>query len=261
VYISNAGVNRQERLGKHARGQLRSQEFGDVVADPLRKRRGLAEPARFVGQVGFHHPHDLRGVDGDDRRAYAVRRRINRNLLAIRRIGGLVNVVQPQKGRRMMAIELDDDLFRQIAEGGRGTDRGSQQDTAASRKVGRFHYGHVHGAQKAVARDLRHQGKVQVEEARLSRIDAVAQVAIGLVRRAKLHGPRFGQRAIERRAGGGAGQDADLELPPGIVSGDGTFRNRQRDRLRHARRGESAESHVLSVLDEGSSFGCGKNRK
>ena len=59
---------------------------------------------------------------------------------------------------------------------------------------------------------------MQVEEARLARIDAVAQIGVRLVRRSELDGLRFSERAIERRSGRGAGQDPNLELLPGIMA-------------------------------------------
>ena len=94
--VPHARLNRQERFGNHSAGQLGRQKFGDIVADGFRQRADLAEAARFVFQIGFHHAHDLRRVDCDDRRADAVGRRVNRNLLAIRRIGRLVDIVQPE---------------------------------------------------------------------------------------------------------------------------------------------------------------------
>ncbi len=35
------------------------EEFGDVVADGLGERRGLAESAGFIGQVRFHDADDF----------------------------------------------------------------------------------------------------------------------------------------------------------------------------------------------------------
>ena len=259
--VPHAGLNRQERLGNHAGGQLSRQKLGDVVADGFGQRADLAEAARFVFQVGFHHSHDLRRVDRDDRRADPVRGLVNRNLLAIRRIGRLVDIVQPQDGRRMVAIQFHNHPLRQVAEGGRGAHSGGQHDSPARRDVGRLHHRHIHRTQEAVARHLRHQRKVQVEEARLPRVDAVAQVGVRLVGRAKLHRLRLRQRAIERRTRRGAGQDTNLELLAGIVRGDRAVGNRHRNRLRRAGRRESAEPDILSVVDQGSSFGCGKNRK
>jgi hypothetical protein len=103
------------------------------------KRADLAKTAGFVFQVGFHHSHDLRRVDRDDRRADPVRRLVNRNLFAIRRICRLINIVHPQDGRRMVAIQFDNHPLRQIAEGGRSAHSGGQYDSPARRNVGGFH--------------------------------------------------------------------------------------------------------------------------
>ncbi len=92
-------------------------------------------------------------------------------------------------------------------------------------------------------------------------VDAVAQVGVGLIGRAEVDGLRLGQRAVQRRAGGGAGQHADLELAPGVVFGGGACGDRQRNRFRRAGRGESAETDGLPVLDQSGSFVCRKNGK
>src|ERR1022692_1627866 len=141
------------------------------------------------------------------------------------------------------------------------TDSGGEYDAPAGGDIGGFPHGDGHRTEEAVARHLRHQREVEVEEARLSRVDAVAQVAVGLIGRTKLDGLCFGEGAIERRAGRGAGQDTNLELLPGIMGSDGAFGNRQRNRFGRAGRGESAETDVLSMVDQRGGFGRGKYGK
>ena len=157
----------------------------------------------------------------------------------------------------MMAIQLDNHLLGQIAERRRRPNAGGQHNASAGREVGRFNYRYIHGTEEAVPRHLRHQRQMQVEEAGLPGVDAIAQIGISLVWRAKTHRSRFGECAIERWAGGSAGQDANLEFLAGTMGGVSAFRDRQRDCLRRAGRSESAESHVLPVLDERRSFRCG----
>ena len=69
----------------------------------------------------------------------------------------------------MVTIQFDDDPFGQVAEGGRRAHSGGQHDAAARREIGGFHHRHIHRTEEAVARHLRHQREVQVEEARFAR--------------------------------------------------------------------------------------------
>ena len=138
----------------------------------------------------------------------------------MRRVGRLVNIVHAQQRGRMAVVQLDDDLLGLVAKGRRATHRGCEHDAAARGQVAGLHHGPMHRPQEAVAGGLRHQRQVHVEEARLAGVDARAQSRVGLVRRAKADGVGLGQRAIERRAGGSAGEHADLEFASGLVLGD-----------------------------------------
>ena len=74
----------------------------------------------------------------------------------------------------MMTVQLDEHLACHVAEGGRGAHCGGEHDAAARGEVGGFHHGQIHRPEEAVASHLRHQRKVQVEEARLAGVDARA---------------------------------------------------------------------------------------
>jgi len=60
--------------------------------------------------------------------------------------------------------------------------------------------------QKAVAHHLRQQREVHVDEARRAGIDLLAQIGVGLIGSPEANGFGFGERAIERWAGGSAGE-------------------------------------------------------
>ena len=119
----------------------------------------------------------------------------------------------------------------------------------------------MHRTQKAVAGGLRHQRQVHVEEARLSGIDARTQRRVGLVRRAEADGVGLGQGAVERRAGGGAGQHADLKFASGLMLGSGTLGNGHRDGFRRTGRSEAAKADGLAVPDQRGSLLGRKNWK
>ena len=152
-------------------------------------------------------------------------------------------------------------LSARLQKVGAAPTAGGQHDAAAGGDVGGLDHGPVHRAQEAVARHLRHQRQVHVEEARLPGVDAVAQVRIGLVRSAEADGFGLRQRAIERRTRGGAGEDADLKFTAGLVLGDGAFGQGERNRFGRASRGEPAETNGLAVLDHGGCFGRGEEWK
>ena len=154
----------------------------------------------------------------------------------------------------MVAVELDEDLVRDVAERGRGADRGGEDDGPVVVDVGGLEDGPGELAEEAVAHVLRQHAQVHVEEAGLAGVDALAQVRVGLVGRAPRNGVGARQFAVQRRAGGGAGDDADLERPAGIVlrlrpAGDGLG-----DDLGGASGGKAAEADRLAMLDERRGF-------
>jgi hypothetical protein len=95
---------------------------------------------------------------------------------------------------------------------------------------------------------------VHVEEMRLAGVDAGAQVLVRLIGRAELDGIGLGEGAVERRAGGGTGDDADLEIAAGGVFGLGFFRDGGGDDFGGTGGGETAEADDLVVLDECGGF-------
>ena len=76
------------------------------------------------------------------------------------------------------------------------------------------------------------------------------RLGIGLIGRAETDGVGFGQRAIERRPGGGAGQHADLEFAAGGMLGLGAGAIAIGIAFAAPGRSEAAEADGLTVLDE-----------
>jgi hypothetical protein len=95
--IADAGLNGQEALGQAPGDELVRQEFGYVFADFFGGGIAGSEGARFILEVRFDDADDFFGRDGDDGRADAVAGRVDRDLAAVGRIGGLVDVVNAEK--------------------------------------------------------------------------------------------------------------------------------------------------------------------
>ncbi len=107
----------------------------------------------------------------------------------------------------------------------------------------------MHRAQESVAHVLRHHRKVHVGELGAAFIDALAQIRVRLVGSAEADGLGLRQGAVQRFAGGSAGQNADLKgFASGVkflgVGGDGSG-----DVLGRASGGKAAESDCLFVFD------------
>ena len=123
-------------------------------------------------------------------------------------------------------------------------------DRAVVGDVGGLEDGPGELAEEAVAHVLRQHAQVHVEEAGLAAVDALPQVRVGLVGRAPRNGVGARQLAVERRAGGGAGDDADLERPAGVVLRLGAAGDGLGNDLGGAGGGEAAEADRLAMLDE-----------
>lgn len=159
----------------------------------------------------------------------------------------------------MTAVHLDEDFFRLGEEGGGGSDAGGQEHLAIDGDIGGFDDGPIEFAEEAVADVLRQEGKVHVEEMRLSGVDAGTEVFVGLVGCAELDRVRLGEFSIEGGAGGCTGDDADFEIPAGLMFRAGFFGDGGGDDFRCSCRGESAESDHVVVFDESGGFVGGKD--
>ena len=75
-----------------------------------------------------------------------------------------------------------------------------------------FNQRQIELAQKSVLHKLRYMAQVDVHVFHFAGVDALARLRIRLVRQPQMNAARHGERAIELRAGGRAGEDADLKL-------------------------------------------------
>ena len=219
--VADTGLDGQETFRDVAVADFRSEELGDVEADPGGDIGDGSEILDLVRAVGVDDADDFLRIDPDALGADAVIGVADRDRAAVGRRCRFVDVVEAQQFLRVAAVDLDEDAFRLGEEGGSGADAGGEKDLAIHRDIGGLDDGPVELAEESVADVLRQQRKVHVEEVRLAGVDAGAQVLVGLIGRAELDGVRLGECAIERGAGGGAGDDADLEIAARLVFGDG----------------------------------------
>ncbi len=104
---------------------------------------------------------------------------------------------------------------------------------------------------------------MHVDEMHRAVVDLLAKNGIALIWRAETDGVGGGQGSIDRFAGGGASQNANLERPAGGVFGLGASGESARDLLGAARSREASETHGVAIADQrgrlgGSQDGEGK---
>lgn len=119
----------------------------------------------------------------------------------------------------------------------------------------------MNGAKKAVANGLRQLGQVHVVKLCPPLVNAFSQIRIILVGRAEQDGLGPGQRAVERMAGGRAGDDANPEWLARGMGLHGTGRDGFGNFLGSASGREAAKSDSLAVLNQGGDLGGGKPRE
>ena len=99
--------------------------------------------------------------------------------------------------------------------------------------------------------------QVDVHVFHFAGVDALAGLGIGLIRQPQMNAAGHGERAVELRTGGGAGEDADLEFLSAQVGVGDAACQRQGHGLGIAGAGESAHADLMAMLDErGGLFGA-----
>ena len=209
--VAHAGLDGQEAGRDKAALQFGSEETGHVFADARGGVGDGAEGAAFIGLIGFDDAGDFLRVHFDGGRADAVGGAKNGNGLAMRRVFGLVNVVEAPQRVGMETIEFNQDFVRHAAKGGRGADGGGQSNFAGSGDIAGLNDRPVNRPKKAVANGLGQLREVHVKEFGPSLVDALAQIGVVLIGRAEKDGVGARQRAIQGMAGGSAGDDADAK--------------------------------------------------
>src|SRR5208283_1544128 len=110
-------------------------------------------------------------------------------------------------------------------------------------------------AQKSVLHKLGDMAQVNVHVLHFAGVDAFARFRIGLIGKPQMDAARHGEGSVEFRAGGGAGEDADLKLLPaevGVRDAAGQF---SRNYLGIAGPGEAAHADLVAGLNQGGRLG------
>ena len=118
--VAHAGLEREEAGGDAASSKFGSEEVGDIFADFEGDGIRGGKAAGLIIAIGVNDTGDLGWVDMEPRLADAVRDGIQGDLAALRRITGLVDIVQAAKCGRVAPVELDDDALAAPGVGGGG---------------------------------------------------------------------------------------------------------------------------------------------
>ena len=248
--VADAALYREKLRGYSARLHLGGEKVGHIVAYFLRDGVAGLERGDLVGHVGSDNADDFPGVDLYDGAAYPVAGGVNGNLAAERGIGCLVYIMDAVNLLRLVRVELYQNFVGKLQAGGRYADGSGEENLAAVADVGGFDYRPVELAHEAVVHVLGSHRKVEVGITDLARICAGADVGVGLVWRAVAYRLGACEHALAQVARRGAGDDGYFKFPALRVLLFGLGRNGGGNRLCRARRGESAERDLLTVLDE-----------
>ncbi len=155
---------------------------------------------------------------------------------------------------RLPGVDLDDDAFGLLNPGFVVAERGAGHQAAVLQHGGDFDEREVKLAEEAVLHELRHVAEVDVHVLHFAGVDPLAGFGVGLVREPQMNAAGHGERAVELRSGGGAGENADLKLLAAQVGVGNTARQRHRNCLGIAGASESAHADLVAGLDERGSF-------
>ena len=252
--VADARLNREKFLRKAAVFELVREKIADVLADFVRHGIARLERRDVVVFVREDDADDLRGIDLEHRRPDAVLHVRHRNRRAVRRVERHVNVVQILQPRMMIRVELDDDAVRELAVSRRVPAGGRERNLPVVRDFRRLDERRRHARDEPVAHVHRRVRKVHVVVAGFLRIDVLAQIRVGLIRRAEIDRVRLRENAVRRRGSRRPGKQVDFERAPGRMLRLRFFGERARDRLRRAGGGEAAETDVFAVPDESGGF-------
>ena len=171
-----------------------------------------------------------------------------------------VHIVDTHALFAVEGIDFDDDAFAcQTADGGTDTSCGRQVNTSLTACLfdfASFDDGPVYLSEITLADLSGHVGKVEVGIRNLIIVDMRAEVFVRGVRGTEFDGLGIGQHAVATLSSRCAGKDVDFKLfafSMFFLCFSGYL---CRYAFRHTGGCEAAQSDGISVLDEGSSFGC-----
>ena len=256
-------LQRQELLGDTSGMQLIHQELGSEVTDAVGHGVAVIEGAGLVGDVALHHAHEFLFRDGYIGLADAVAHLRDGDGKTVRRVEGLIHVVDKLGVGVMERVEFQNHSLGQT--GCRGTDAtgGSEiglVEIAGILNVANLEDGPVYVTVETIAQLLCHVAQMKVVVRNLTHVHMLAEIRVGGVGCTILDGLGNSQVAISALSGGGASEDAHLERTSGLMLGCSNFSQFFCHCLCYSRRCKAAERKVLTVFDKrrclGSSQKC-----
>ena len=178
-----------------------------------------------------------------------------RNGSAIRgRLQAVVDVVHALERHRLPRVHLDDDFVSLLNPRLVVADRRTRNHPSVLEDGGDFDEGNVELAKESVLHELSHVAQVDVHVLHFAGVDALAGFGIGLIGQAQVNAAGHGESAVQLRACGGAGEDADLKLLAAQVGVGNATGKRHGHSLRITGAGEAAHADLVAVLDQGGGF-------
>ena len=173
------------------------------------------------------------------------------------RVAGDEDIMQAaQLARVVKRVQLQNDAVCQQGKGGGVALAGGQGQLAVICDITAFDDGGGGALQMAVAHLLRHERDVQVVVVHAAIVGGFAGLRAGLVGHVADEGVFRCQAACHQGAGGGAAQQGDAPVAPGLVFSLGVGSHGHGDDLGCARVGKSTESYAFPVVYHGGGFLC-----
>ena len=253
--VADAGLQREQVRRHAALLHFPAEEFEDVSGDELGSCVGRFEGAVAVGRIGEHDGDDLLRGNFKIRRADTLAGMHQWNRPAIgRRLEAVVDVVHALERGRLPRVDLEDYALGLIDPGLVVADRGTRNQATVFQHRGDFDQRDIELAEESILNELRDMAEMDVHVIHFAGVDALASFWIGLIRQPQMNAAGHGQRAIEFRAGGSSGKDADLKLLPAEVGVRDAVRQFDGNGLGITRSGEAAHADLVAGLDESGSF-------
>ena len=139
---------------------------------------GGGESAGLVGDIYLNYADDLGRIYLNVVLTYVVAGLIYGNLAAVRRIGGLVDIVQTLGATGVGCIEFDDELIGQTGYSGSDTDTGGYPDLSVLTYIECLHDADVELTVESVTEFLCHLTQVDIVVSDFTVINGCAEILV-----------------------------------------------------------------------------------
>ena len=197
-----------------------NEELSSQETNFIGNRVAVLEGTGLIGDVTLDDTHHFLFRNRDVGFADAVADMLDRNGLAIRRIEGLIDVVDEFGIRIVERVELEDDLLGQTGTRRRDTTGSGQVDVivvAHLLDVTNLEDGPVNVTIETIAQLLCHVAQVQVVVGNLAQIDVLAEIRVRGVGSTIEDSLCICQIAIGRLTRRGTREDGHLKLAAGLM--------------------------------------------